>query len=148
MTYLTHPERFGALPPSGNPGGLKQLIKNGRPLTVLIVEDDPAAGELLAELIEEFGGHVVGVAAEPADAFGRVVEHRPDVVIMDVRLKDGHDGLHAADAMRLLFRTPIVFCTGYGDAETLGRIATFGGSECLLKPISPGALRDAILRAV
>jgi CheY-like chemotaxis protein len=128
-------------------GSERQLTKNGRGLAVLIVDDDPAIGEYLTEVVEEFGAKVIGVAAEPADAFGLVVEHRPDIVIMDIRLKDGHDGLHAADAMRLLYRTPIVFCTGYGDAETLSRIERFGGSECLLKPIRPEPLRDAILRA-
>ena len=104
-------------------------------------------GEYLSDAVQEFGGHVIGVAAEPSDAFGLVVEHRPDVVIMDVRLKDGHDGLHAADAMRLLYRTPIVFCTGYGDSETIRRIERFGGCEYLLKPVLPEVLRDALLRA-
>jgi CheY-like chemotaxis protein len=114
---------------------------------VLIVEDDPMVGTVLSDIIEDCGGHVVGVADLPADAFGLVVEHRPDIVLMDVRLKDGHDGLHAADAMRVLYRTPIVFCTGYGDAETTRRIEQFGGSECLLKPIQPTELCNAILRA-
>lgn len=49
--------------------------------------------------------------------------------------------------MRLLYKTPIVFCTGYGDLETLQRIHAFGGAECLIKPIMPAELRDAILRA-
>jgi CheY-like chemotaxis protein len=114
---------------------------------VLIVEDDLMVGTVLSDMIEDCGGHVVGVADLPSDAFGLVVEHRPDIVLMDIRLKDGHDGLHAADAMRLLYRTPIVFCTGYGDPETMRRIERFGGSECLLKPIQPTELCNAILRA-
>lgn len=104
-------------------------------------------GTILSETVEDYGGRVVGVAALPSDAFGLVVEHRPDVVLMDVKLKDGHDGLHAAEAMRLLYRTPIVFCTGYGSPETMRRIEQFGGSACLLKPVQPAELRDAILRA-
>lgn len=137
--------------PRGGPSPLAEegprLVRNGRPLTVLIVEDDPMVGAVLSETIEEYGGRVVGVAELPSDAFGLVVEYRPDAVLMDVRLKDGHDGLHAADAMRMLYRTPIVFCTGYGNPETMRRIERFGGSECLLKPVQPAALRDAILRA-
>jgi CheY-like chemotaxis protein len=124
-----------------------RLTKDGRPLSVLIVEDDLLVGAVLSEMIEDYGGRIVGVTALPTDAFGLVVEHRPDVVLMDVKLKDGHDGLHAAEAMRLLYRTPIVFCTGYGSPETMRRIEQFGGSECLLKPVQPEELRDAILRA-
>jgi CheY-like chemotaxis protein len=133
--------------PDNESGSQGKLVREGRPLTVLIVEDDLSVGEYLADVIGEFGGHVVGIAAEPSEAFGLVVEHRPDIVIMDIRLKNGHDGLHAADAMRLLYRTPIVFCTGYGDSETLRRIKQFGGSEYLVKPVQPEQLRDAILRA-
>jgi CheY-like chemotaxis protein len=133
--------------PSAEPDNQKRLVKNGRPLAVLIVEDEALVGAVLSDAVEEFGGRVVGVVAAPTEAFGLVVERRPDVVIMDVRLKDGHDGLHAADAMRLLHRTPIVFCTGYGNPETLRRIEKFGGAECLLKPVQPMQLCDAILRA-
>jgi DNA-binding response OmpR family regulator len=79
-------------------------------------------------------------------AFGLVVENRPEVVLMDVRLKDGH-GLHAADAMRLLYQTPIVFCTGAADVETIDRIRHFVGAKYLFKPISPGELAHAILEA-
>lgn len=124
-----------------------RLVRDGRPLAVLIVEDDLLVGAILAETIEDFGGRVVGIAEEPSQAFGLAVEHKPDVVLMDVKLKDGHDGLHAADAMRVLHGTPIVFCTGHGDAETIARIAAFGGSECLFKPVRPAELRDALLRA-
>jgi two-component system, response regulator PdtaR len=139
----------GSIPPAppDQPESARQLVKDGRPLAVLIVEDDPVVGEYFSDAVQEFGGHIIGVAAEPSDAFGLVVEHRPDVVIMDVRLKNGHDGLHAADAMRLLYRTPIVFCTGCGDAETIRRIEQFGGCEYLLKPVLPEVLRDALLRA-
>ena len=90
---------------------------------------------------------MIGIADIPADAFGLVVEHKPDVVVMDIRLKNGADGLHAADAMRTLYKTPIVFCTGYGDPDTIWRIRRFGRTECLFKPVRPQELRDAILRA-
>jgi two-component system, response regulator PdtaR len=124
-----------------------QLLKDGRPLTVLIVEDDDLVAEILRDAVEDHGGRVAGIAAEPAMAFGLVVENGPDVVVMDVRLKDGHDGLHAADAMRHLYRTPIVFCTGYSDIRTVERIRRFGGAKCLFKPIRPGELAHAILGA-
>jgi two-component system, response regulator PdtaR len=124
-----------------------QLLKDGRPLTVLIVEDDDLVAEILRDAVEDHGGRVAGIAAEPAMAFGLVVENKPDVVVMDVRLKDGHDGLHAADAMRHLYQTPIVFCTGYSDIRTVERIRQFGGAQCLFKPIRPGELAHAILGA-
>jgi two-component system, response regulator PdtaR len=122
------------------------LKKDGSPISVLLVEDDIQVAGLLLEYIEDRGGRVIGTAAEPAEAFGLVVEQKPDVVVMDVRLKDGHDGLHAAEAMRLLHQTPIVFCTGYADVQTVERIRQFGGAPCLFKPVTPTELANAILQ--
>jgi two-component system, response regulator PdtaR len=124
-----------------------QLRKDGHPLSVIIVEDDLQVAGLLKDILEQRGGRVARIAAEPSEAFGLVVEYKPDAVIMDVRLKDGRDGLHAAAAMRLLRQTPIVFCTASADVETLKRIRQFGGAPCLFKPIKPGELAHAILRA-
>jgi CheY-like chemotaxis protein len=134
-------------PSQSEPYREPRLVKAGTPLSVLIVEDDTLVAGLLTDAIKDHGGQVIGVADIPSDAFGMVVEHRPDAVIMDVRLKDGHDGLHAAEAMRLLHHTPIVFCTGYGDVQIIERIRQFGGSQCLLKPVQADQLAHAILRA-
>jgi CheY-like chemotaxis protein len=123
------------------------LKKDGSTLSVLLVEDDIQVAGLLLEHIEDHGGQVVGTAAEPAEAFGLVVEQKPDVVVMDIRLKDGHDGLHAAEAMRLLHQTPIVFCTGYADVQTVERIRQFGDAPCLFKPVTATELANAILQA-
>lgn len=54
--------------------------------------------------------------------------------------------LAGMDTTRFLYGTPIVFCTGFGDGQTIDRIRTFGG-ELLLKPIHPEELAYAILRA-
>ena len=74
-----------------------------------------------------------------------VVDIQDDATV--IRLKNGADGLHAADAMRTLYKTPIVFCTGYGDPDTIWRIRRVSRTECLFKPVRPQELRDAILRA-
>jgi two-component system, response regulator PdtaR len=124
-----------------------QLRKDGHPLSVVIVEDDLQVAGLFKDIVEEHGGQVAGIAAEPSEAFGLIVEYKPDAVIMDVRLKDGHDGLHAAAAMRLLRQTAVVFCTASADVETVERIRRFGRAPCLFKPIKPGELAHAILRA-
>jgi two-component system, response regulator PdtaR len=125
----------------------RRLVKDGEPLSVLIVEDDKLVSQILSDAVEDYGGRVIGVAGIPAEAFGLLVEHKPHVVVMDIRLKQGADGLHAAESMRALYKTPIVFCTGCGDSDTIWRIRRFGRTECLFKPVRPQELRDAILRA-
>lgn len=122
------------------------LTKGRRPLTVLVVEDEWLVGEVLRDSIEDHGGDVIGVAEAPGQAFELMVEFRPDVVLMDVRLKDGKDGIRVADAIRLLFGTPIVFCTGDADRQTLDRIRRLG-CDLLLKPVQPAELAFTILKA-
>jgi CheY-like chemotaxis protein len=124
-----------------------RLLRDGKPLAVLIVEDDLAVAELLSDMVVDHGGCVAGIADIPLSALGMVVAHKPDAVIMDVRLKDGHDGLLTADAIRALHRTPIVFCTGYSDIRTVERIRQFGAAQCLFKPVKAHELAYAILRA-
>jgi len=136
----------GAPPPALH-SEARRLLRDGRPLSVLIVEDDGLVAQVLSDAVEEYGGRVIGIADVPADAFGLVVEHKPDAVVMDIRLKNGADGVHAADAMRTLYKTPIVFCTGYGDPDTIWRIRRFGPTQCLFKPVRPQELRDALLKA-
>jgi two-component system, response regulator PdtaR len=123
-----------------------RLTRDREPLSVLVVEDDRLVGGVLSDAVEDHGGRVVGIAQSPSEAFDMVVEHRPEVVLIDVRLKDGQDGLHVAEAIRSLFGTPIVFCTGAGDGQTIDRIRIFGG-ELLAKPVQPEELAYAILRA-
>jgi two-component system, response regulator PdtaR len=146
QTLMATPWRPAEPPSQPESDGLR-LVKDGQPLSVLIVDDDALVGGFLSEAIEDRGGHVIGFAQIPSDAFGLTVEHKPDVVVMDVVLKDGRDGLHAADAIRVLYRTPIVFCAAHDDSRALERIRGFGGSECLCKPVRPADLCKAILRA-
>lgn len=116
------------------------------PLKVLVVEDEWLVAEVLCDSIEEHGGHVIGITESPGRAFELMVEFRPDVVLMDVQLKGGKDGIRIADAIRLLFGTPVVFCTGDGDWRTLERIRRLR-CELLLKPVQPAELAFTILKA-
>jgi CheY-like chemotaxis protein len=143
--YLALSERRPPKPPADG-GESPRLLKHGQPITVLILEDEPLVAATLSEAIEEHGGRVVGIVDLPADAFGLVVERRPDVVLIDVTLRYGRDGIRAAEAIRALHGTPVVFCTGAGDAQTVDRIRAFGG-ELLLKPVRAKELAEAILRA-
>ena len=109
---------------------------------MLIVEDDALVGRVLSDAVEDYGGRVIGVADIPTNAFGLVVEHRPDVVVMDIRLEErsgraarrrcDEDALQ--DAHRVLHRATAT--TGH-DLRGSG---DFGRAECLAKPVRPAGL--------
>lgn len=121
-------------------------VSEGRCLRVLIVEDEMLIALDLAEMVREHGDVVVGVASDACEAFRLFADHQPDLVLMDISLVDGDDGIDVAKAMRLVREVPIVFCTAHGDPATLRRIAALSKCELVLKPIGPAALHGAMQR--
>jgi len=104
---------------------------------VVIAEDSVLLREGLAQILERFG-HIVVAAVGDAEALcDAVAEHRPDVVVTDVRMPPGFtdEGLRAAlELRRERPRLPTVVLSQYvetGSAEEL--IATGGGVGYLLK---------------
>ena len=92
-----------------------------RILRILIVDDDAVISGLLAETIESIGHHVCAVAATESAAVSAAARDCPDLVIMDVNLREGN-GIRAME--RILRAGPLahVFISGerlHLDAEAL-----------------------------
>jgi DNA-binding NarL/FixJ family response regulator len=118
----------------------------GRQVRVLIVEDEALVADDLADTIEAAGALVIGLAAEKRDAVRLTIDHRPDLVLMDIRLRNGADGIDTAETIRAMTGSPIIFCTGNGDPDTRRRVQAFGNAELLIKPIDYEALIQSIRR--
>lgn len=120
---------------------------SGRLLQVLVVEDEALIAEDMVQTVQEIGAAVVGIAASAEEAVHLAVSHRPDVVLMDIRLRGVDDGLDAAHAIRAIMNPLIIFCSGNGDSSTRRRIAAFGNAQLLLKPVNSEELVQAIGQA-
>jgi DNA-binding NarL/FixJ family response regulator len=72
---------------------------------VVMAEDDVLLREALATLLDRSGFHVVGRAGDGAELLGLVREHRPDLVLVDIRMPPTHsnEGLKAAQEIRREF---------------------------------------------
>jgi two-component system, response regulator PdtaR len=77
-------------------------------LRVLIVEDDPQIGMLLAEVLEGMGHEVCSIDATEADAVASALRCGPDMMIVDVWLRDG-TGVAAVERICLTGIVPHVF---------------------------------------
>src|SRR5688572_20253815 len=115
--------RFQAEGKEGGAANGAPLYINGRKVRVLVVEDDALIAMDLSVSVSQLGGSVVEVAATARDAMRFVHELRPDVVLMDVRLRGEPDGVEAAQIIQARGSTPIIFVTGNSDRETLRRMA-------------------------
>jgi CheY-like chemotaxis protein len=135
---------------SGSESGMdgKRLALHGKPVRVLVVEDNGIIALDFSMKLEGFGAEVVGCAATAADAIQLALKLLPDVILMDIALRGKETGIDAVQAIRVKSQMPIIFVTGNGDPQTLGKVRDIGDYEVLLKPVNPTALRDAILEAV
>ena len=117
--------------------------------TVLLVDDHPIVRSGLRAVLDASDTvRVVGEAATGEEAIALATHLRPDVVLCDLRLGDGLDGIQTTAALRALEPAPavLILTTFDRDAEILGAIEA-GAAGYLLKDVPPEAIVDGIRRA-
>jgi CheY-like chemotaxis protein len=85
------------------------------PSRILIVEDEVIVSKEVFQRLQALGYEPVGRAASCGQALEMARMHRPDLVLMDIRLKGEMDGIAAAQEIRRRFRTPVIFLTAYSE---------------------------------
>ncbi|WP_041522142.1 LytR/AlgR family response regulator transcription factor [Gilvimarinus agarilyticus] len=112
-------------------------------LDVLIVDDEPLARARLGRMLEALPEYRVSAEAPDGEAaLAAVLEHDPDIVLMDIHMP-GDDGLMAARAISELDDPPaIIFCTAYSE-HALEAFAT-SAVGYLLKPVRREQLEAAL----
>ena len=80
---------------------------------VLIIEDEPIIALDLTRVVRELGHSVTGVAATRDEAVKLAGETRPGLVLADVRLADGSNGMDAARDILERFDVPVIFITAF-----------------------------------
>ena len=111
---------------------------------ILIVEDQKLIAADLENTLRRLGYDVVGAASSGEDAITKTEELRPNVVLMDVRLRGPMDGIQAAAAIRDRLDVPILYLTAYADEQTILRAKVTTPFGYLVKPFNERELRAAI----
>jgi DNA-binding NarL/FixJ family response regulator len=115
------------------------------PIRVLIADDHEVVRIGLAALLEgQPGLTVVAEAASGADAVRLARQHRPDVVVMDIRMPNG-SGIDACRAISAeLTDTPVIMLTSHADSDALFAAIDAGASGYVLKRVGSGELINAV----
>jgi len=111
---------------------------------ILIVDDDRTTGKVIELQLNKMGYSVVGVARSGAEAVASASGRKPDLVLMDINLGHGMDGIDAAEAIAREHNIPVVFVTAYADELTLERAKKTLPYGYINKPIRPTDLRTTI----
>jgi two-component system, response regulator PdtaR len=105
-----------------------------RRFRVLIVEDELLTVLDIHDLLENEPFDITGEAGSAEDAVKAVQRHRPDLVLMDVRLNGAADGIDAALEIYRRFELRCVFATAHVDQHTRARAAPAHPLGWLAKP--------------
>ncbi len=117
-------------------------------IRVLIVDDDPAIGQMLRVMLARGSYDVVGEAYSGVDAIHLFDECSPDVVLLDIMMSGAEDGLSTLD--KILAKHPqarIVMCSALSNKEVMNQAFKIGAWDFLVKPFTPDEVRTAIERA-
>src|SRR3569833_1366955 len=101
---------------------------------ILIVEDEGLIALDLKKRLEQVGYKVVAVADNGDDAILNAGKLKPDVILMDIRLRGPMDGVEIADEIRKRFYIPVIFVTAHADRETLDRARITEPFGYIVKP--------------
>jgi DNA-binding NarL/FixJ family response regulator len=128
-------------------GALTEARSTGA-LSVVVVDDHPVTRVGVVAMLTQQGIKVIGEAATGAQAVEVVATTRPDVLVTDLRLGEGLDGVGVTEAVRRLPHPPAVLVlTTYDTDRDIVRAVEAGAAGYLLKDAPPEQIVAAVRAA-
>lgn len=114
---------------------------------VLIVEDDMIISMVLERMIGKLGHKVLDKVITGREAIDQTFSLKPDLILMDIQLKDDIDGITAMQRIREESDVHVIYITGNSDQYNLSRARETNFVDYLVKPIQMSHLKDSIEKA-
>ncbi len=103
------------------------------PPKVLIIEDEALIAANLEMVLEEAGCEVVGWATDAREAEEIARQHRPQVAVVDIQLRNGDDGIELASELQKA-GVEVIFVTAQSDPATIARARAVPHRAYVAKP--------------
>lgn len=114
-------------------------------MRILLVDDDQLIRFVHQMFIERAGHEVVAVAEEEAQAVQLALELKPDIIVMDIRLENGSNGIHAMKSIQQSTEIPAIYISGNSDNKTLEEAEQTIMKAFLVKPVTQDEIAKALL---
>jgi len=111
---------------------------------ILIVEDESILAIGMEYSLEDFGYEVSGIVTSYESAILHVKENRPDLVLMDIKIKGEKTGIDAAKVIWQEYKIPVVFLTSYSSEKMISSAMETEPYGYLLKPYREKELKATI----
>ncbi len=111
---------------------------------ILIVEDEPFIAENLQEMLSIFGYEDTEIANSANQAIKAIKTSRPDMVLLDVKIKGDQDGIELGGIIQNQYQIPFLYITSYSDKETVNRAKHTHPLGFIVKPFTKDDVYAAI----
>ena len=111
---------------------------------ILVVDDDQTTASVMQLYLENFGFVVPDIACTGAEAIEKAKKLKPDLVLMDIRLGKGLDGIDSAEVIMQKLHIPVIYVTAYSDEETLERAQMTNPYGFINKPLRDTDLKTTV----
>ena len=111
---------------------------------IMVVEDEGITSLMLQNSLKGMGYTVTSAVFSGKEAVRKAEQEKPDLVLMDIVLDGGMDGIEAAGQIHSRFSIPVVYITAYSDEKILSRIKATEPFGYIIKPIDERELRTIV----
>ncbi|MBC8755285.1 response regulator transcription factor [Kordia sp. YSTF-M3] len=111
---------------------------------ICIVEDDQNHAYALQEKVKAIGHTVLKISATFEEALLAIKTNKPDVILLDINLKNENDGIQLAHAIKSFSTIPIIYTTALIASDIIEKAVQIHPSGYLVKPIEKETLKATI----
>jgi two-component system, response regulator PdtaR len=115
---------------------------------IVLVEDEFIIAMVLEKQLQKFGYDLAAKVTNGQDAIEAVKKHQPDLIIMDIKIDGGMDGIDAMNEIRKFSDVPVIYMSGNSDSGTRERASRTGPVDYMVKPIPIQELNNSIKKGL
>lgn len=108
------------------------------------MEDDMIISLVVENMVKKLGHNVVGKAVSGEDAIELALEYKPDLILMDIRLKGEMDGIEAIMTIKQQLNTDVIYLTGNSDKVNYDRAIATQCIDLISKPFTINELTRSL----
>lgn len=112
---------------------------------ILIVEDESIVALDMKNTLTNFGYEVTNCVTNYNDAISSVQINKPELILMDINLGNGKDGINVAEEIQISQDIPIIYITAFADEKTINRAIKTNPVSYLIKPFKREELKSNIM---
>ena len=117
-------------------------------IRVLVVEDEALVGAYIADVLQESGFEVIGIASTGREALSIARDVGADIALVDITLTGPLDGIEVACFIRELYGIGTIFLSGASDPDIVARSGQAQPYGFLRKPFRPGQMYNMLVQAL